>query len=285
MPGTPPKAMPMVTLPDGTRVPALGLGTWRMGEHARRAADEIAALEAGLDLGMRLIDTAEMYGEGGAEEIVAQAISGRREEVFLVSKVYPHNGGRRKAIAACERSLKRLRTDRLDLYLLHWRGSVPLEETVAAFETLRRDGKILRWGVSNLDVADMEELFAVHAGHACATDQVLYHLGERGIEFSLLPWLRARRIPVMAYSPLGQGELLGNRKLRAIAADLNVTPSALALAWLVQQRDTIVIPKASDRAHVAANRAALDVELNKVTLAALDAAFPPPARSTPLAIN
>ena len=285
MAGTPPNAMPMVTLPDGTRVPALGLGTWRMGEHARRAADEIAALEAGLDLGMRLIDTAEMYGEGGAEEIVAQAISGRREEVFLVSKVYPHNGGRRKAIAACERSLKRLRTDRLDLYLLHWRGSVPLEETVAAFETLRRDGKILRWGVSNLDVADMEELFAVHAGHACATDQVLYHLGERGIEFSLLPWLRARRIPVMAYSPLGQGELLGNRKLRAIAADLNVTPSALALAWLVQQRDTIVIPKASDRAHVAANRAALDVELNKVTLAALDAAFPPPARSTPLAIN
>lgn len=279
------QSIPLVTLPDGTRVPALGLGTWRMGERARDAADEIAALKTGLDLGMRLVDTAEMYGEGGAEKIVARAISGRREEVFLASKVYPHNAGRRNAIAACERSLKRLCTDRLDLYLLHWRGSVPLEETVAAFETLRRDGKILRWGVSNLDVADMEELFAADAGHACATDQVLYHLGERGIEFSLLPWLRERRIPVMAYSPLGQGELLGDRKLRAIARELNVTPSALALAWLVQQRDMIVIPKASDRAHVAANRAALDVELNKVTLAALDAAFPPPTRSTPLAIN
>ena len=279
-----PGTIPLVTLPDGTRVPALGLGTWRMGERARHAAEEIAALEMGLDLGMRLIDTAEMYGDGGAEEVVGQAIAGRRDDMFLVSKVYPHNAGRRQAIAACERSLQRLRTDRLDLYLLHWRGSVPLEDTVAAFETLRRDGKILRWGVSNFDVADMEELVGVRGGDACATNQVLYHLGERGIEFSLLPWLRARRIPVMAYSPLGQGSLASNRKLRAIAKELDLSPAALALAWLVQQGDTIVIPKAASRAHVAVNRAALDVELNKVTLAAIDAAFPPPRRSTPLAI-
>jgi len=255
-----------------------------MGEQGRSAAREVAALSLALDLGMTLIDTAEMYGEGGAEKIVAQAIAGRRDEVFLVSKVYPHNAGRKRAIAACERSLKRLRTDRLDLYLLHWRGSVPLAETVAAFEQLQREGKIARWGVSNFDVADMEELFAIEGGSACATNQVLYHMAERGIEYALLPWLRARGIPVMAYSPLGQGDLVTNRKLKKIAADLGVAPATLLLAWLVRQGDIIAIPQSSDPAHIRINRAAAALELNKMTLAAIDAAFPPPSRSTPLAM-
>jgi len=284
MANAPRRPIPSVTLPDGTAVPALGLGTCRMGERARHAQQEIAALRRGLDLGMTLIDTAEMYGEGGAEEIVAQAIADRRDEVFVVSKVYPHNAGRKKAIAACERSLKRLRTDHLDLYLLHWRGSVPLAETVDAFETLRRDGKILRWGVSNFDLADMEELFAVPEGDRCAANQVLYHVGERGIEFALLPWLRERRIPVMAYSPLGRGDLLSNARLRAIAEDISATVATLVLAWLLHQDNVIVIPKAADRAHVEANRAAAELELNKVMLAAIDAAFPPPTQSTPLAM-
>ena len=284
MANAPRRPIPSVTLPDGTAVPALGLGTWRMGEGARHAHQEIAALRYGLDLGMTLIDTAEMYGEGGAEEVVAQAIADRRDEVFVVSKVYPHNAGRKKAIAACERSLKRLRTDHLDLYLLHWRGSVPLAETVDAFETLRRDGKILRWGVSNFDLADMEELFAVPEGDRCAANQVLYHVGERGIEFALLPWLRERRIPVMAYSPLGRGELLSDPRLRAIAKDIGVTVAILVLAWLLHQDNVIVIPKAADRAHVEANRAAAELELNKVMLAVIDAAFPPPTQSTPLAM-
>lgn len=278
------RPIPSVTLPDGATVPALGLGTWRMGERARDAQQEIAALRHGIDLGMTLIDTAEMYGEGGAEKIVAQAIADRRDRVFVVSKVYPHNAGRKKAIAACERSLKRLGTDRIDLYLLHWRGSVPLAETVDAFEHLRRDGKIVRWGVSNFDIGDMEELFAVGEGNRCAANQVLYHVGERGIEFALLPWLRERRIPVMAYSPLGQGELLSNERLRAIAKDIGVTAPTVALAWLLRQDNVIVIPKAADRVHVEANRSAAELELNKVMLAAIDAAFPPPARSTPLAM-
>ncbi|HZQ62767.1 MAG TPA: aldo/keto reductase [Casimicrobiaceae bacterium] len=276
--------VPRVQLPDGSHACALGIGTWRMGEQGRSAAREVAALSLALDLGMTLIDTAEMYGEGGAEKIVAQAIAGRRDEVFLVSKVYPHNAGRKRAIAACERSLKRLRTDRLDLYLLHWRGSVPLAETVAAFEQLQREGKIARWGVSNFDVADMEELFAIEGGSACATNQVLYHMAERGIEYALLPWLRARGIPVMAYSPLGQGDLVTNRKLKKIAADLGVAPATLLLAWLVRQGDIIAIPQSSDPAHIRINRAAAALELNKMTLAAIDAAFPPPSRSTPLAM-
>jgi len=276
--------MPTVHLPDGATVPALGLGTWRMGEAHRAANAEVAALELGLDLGMTLIDTAEMYGEGGAEELVAKAIAGRRAEVFLVSKVYPHNAGRNSAIAACERSLARLATDRLDLYLLHWRGRIPLAETVEAFERLRHDGKIVRWGVSNFDADDMRELRALPEGQRCAANQVLYHLGERGIEWDLLPWLREQGIPVMAYSPLGQAALLAKRKLTAIAAKIGATPAQVALAWLIRQGDMIVIPKASTPEHVRANLAALDVELDAAALAALDAAFPPPAGASTLSI-
>lgn len=279
------RPMPEVSLPDGTRVPALGLGTWHMGENPRRATAEAKALQLGLDLGMRLIDTAEMYGDGGAEEVVARAIRGRRDDVFVVSKVYPHNAGRRNAIAACERSLKRLGIGHLDLYLLHWRGNVPLAETVAAFEKLRHEGKIRRWGVSNFDAADMQELMQIEGGAHCATDQVLYHLGQRGIEWSLLPWLRAHGIPVMAYSPLGQGALLNNRRLHALAREQATTPAALALAWLVRQRDMIVIPQSSDSAHLHANRAGADLELNNATVTALNAVFPPPDGPTSLAMN
>lgn len=276
--------MPEVALPDGTRAPALGLGTWRMGETARRAGREVAALRLGLDLGMRLIDTAEMYAEGGAETVVARAIAGQREEVFLVSKVYPHNAGRHQAIAACERSLRRLATDHLDLYLLHWRGDFPLVETVAAFERLRQEGKIRRWGVSNFDTGDMQELSAIEGGEHCATNQVLYRLGERGIEWSLLPWLRTRGIPVMAYSPLGEGALLRNRKLATLAHELGTTAATIALAWLIRQGDIIAIPQSSDDAHLRANHAAIDVELDNATLTALDAIFPPPQAPTPLAM-
>jgi len=277
--------IPCVTLPDGVGVPALGLGTWMMGEQRRRASHEAAALTQGLDLGMTLIDTAEMYGDGRAEEIVGLAIAGRRDDVFLVSKVYPHHAGRRSAIAACERSLKRLGTDRLDLYLLHWRGSIPLAETIAAFEQLRGDGKIVRWGVSNFDVDDLTLLFALPEGCRCATNQVLYHLGERGIEWTLLPWMRARGMPLMAYSPLGQGALLRRMELAAIASRLGATPAQVALAWLLRQRDLMLIPKAADPAHVAANRAANDVALDAAALAALDAAFPPPAGPSALAMG
>jgi diketogulonate reductase-like aldo/keto reductase len=277
-------ALPSVSLPDGTSVPALGLGTWTMGEHRARAAAETAALSLGLDLGMTLVDTAEMYGDGGAEEIVARALAGRRDGVFVVSKVYPHNAGRKSAISACERSLKRLGTDRLDLYLLHWRGRVPLGETVEAFERLRAEGKILRWGVSNFDTADMRELFALAEGARCATNQVLYHLGERGIEWELLPWMRERRIPVMAYSPLGQGSLLRNRRLAAIARGLGATPAQLALRWVLRARGVITIPCSADLAHVRANRDALSLPLDPATLDAIDAAFPPPTGPSPLAM-
>ncbi len=277
-------SIPQVSLPDGTLVPALGLGTWRMGERAARAACEMSALKLGVELGMSLIDTAEMYGEGGAEEVVGRAIEGCRDRIFLVSKVYPHNASRSKAIAACERSLQRLRTDHLDLYLLHWRGNVRLDETVAAFETLKRDGKILRWGVSNFDTSDMDDLVALEGGTSCAVNQVLYHLGERGIEHSLLPSLRRHSIPVMAYSPLGQRALLSSRQLVEIANRLAVAPATLALAWLIRQKDVIAIPQSTDPEHIQQNLAAATLELDKVTLAALDAAFPPPARSTPLAM-
>lgn len=276
--------LPRVTLPDGTRVPALGLGTWHMGESAARAEREAAALTLGIELGMRLIDTAEMYGDGGAERVIGRILPGQRDDVFLVSKVYPHHAGRREAIQACERSLARLRTDHLDLYLLHWRGSVPLAETVDAFETLQRDGKIRRWGVSNFDVDDMEELVALPGGAACVTNQVLYHLGERGIEFALLPWLRARGIPVMPYSPLGEGRLARHKGLAKIAAARDATPAQVALAWLVRQGDMIVIPQSTAPDHLRANRAAADLELDKLTLADLDAAFPAPRGPTPLAM-
>lgn len=280
-----PKAdLPRVLLPDGSVVPALGQGTWNMGEDRGRAANEVAALTLGLDLGMTLIDTAEMYGDGGAEEVVARAIAGRRDNVFVVSKVYPHNAGRKSAVNACERSLARLATDHLDLYLLHWRGRVPLAETIDAFERLRVAGKILRWGVSNFDRSDMQELFTLPEGRHCATNQVLYHLGERGIEWDLLPWLRERRIPVMAYSPLGQAGLLRRSKLAAIARHAGASAAQVALRWLLRSPDVIAIPQSADPAHVRANRAAAELPLDAATLAAIDTAFPPPTGPAPLAM-
>jgi diketogulonate reductase-like aldo/keto reductase len=276
--------MTTVRLPDGTAVPALGQGTWRMGERAARRREEVAALRLGLELGMTLIDTAEMYGEGGAEEVVAEAIAGRpREEVFLVSKVYPHNAGGRKLDAACERSLKRLKIEILDLYLLHWRGSVPLADTVEGFERMRRAGKIRRWGVSNLDVDDLEELGA-GALAACATDQVLYNLEARGVEFDLLPFCRARPMPVMAYSPVGQGgAMLRNPALGAVAARHRATPAQVAIAWTLRSPGGVIsIPKASDPAHVRENARAGEITLTEADLAELDAAFPPPRRKRPL---
>jgi diketogulonate reductase-like aldo/keto reductase len=273
-----------VALPDGATVPALGLGTWTMGEDRARATEEADALRTGIDLGMSLIDTAEMYGDGGAEKVVARAIAGRRDQVFVVSKVYPHNAGRKSAISACERSLRRLGTDRLDLYLLHWRGQIPLAETVDAFERLRADGKIVRWGVSNFDTKDMHELAATPGGQHCATNQVLYHLGERGIEWGLRPWLRERSIPLMAYSPLGQGALIRNPKLRAIATAAGLSVPAVALGWLLREPDIIVIPESRNPTHVRANRAAVAARFDASLLAEIDAAFPPPSRRTPLAI-
>lgn len=264
--------MRFLALPDGSKIPVLGLGTWRMGENADRAGDEVAALRLGLELGLTLIDTAEMYGDGGAETIVGKAIAGRRDAVYLVSKVLPQNAGSKAAIAACEKSLRRLGTDRLDLYLLHWPGRVPLDETVAAFETLRRDGKIRHWGVSNFELADMKEL----DGTAVAANQLLYNLGRRGIEWDLLPWCRARRIPVMAYSPVEQGRLLRNPALRRLAEQRHVTPAQLALAWVLHEPGVVAIPKAANPAHLRENRAALDLTLTAEELAALDRAFPPP---------
>jgi len=254
-----------------------------MGENPVRARREVAALALGLDLGMTLIDTAEMYGDGGAERIVAKAIAGRRDEVFVVSKVYPHNAGRKSAIAACERSLERLGTDRIDLYLLHWRGRVPLAETVDAFEKLRRDGKILRWGVSNFDLADMRELAALQAGRRCASNQVCWHLAERGIEWDLRPWLAETGIPVIAYSPLGEGRLLRDRKLARLAAETGTTPAAIALGWLLSQPATIVIPQTANLDHVRANRAAAGIVLDAQLRAGIDRAFPPPPGPSPLA--
>jgi diketogulonate reductase-like aldo/keto reductase len=265
-----------LSLPDGEKVPVLGLGTWGMGEARTRGADMVAALRLGLDLGMTLIDTAEMYGEGGAEEVVGRAIAGRRDAVFLVSKVYPHNASREGAAAACERSLKRLGTDRLDLYLLHWRGSVPLAETLETFGTLRRQGKIRHYGVSNFDLAEMAELWRLAGGEATAANQVLYNLSRRGIEWELLPRLRQRRVPVMAYSPIEQGRLLTKRALVAIAKRRGAAPAQVALAWLLRQPGIIVIPKAGRAEHVRENRAALDLVLSPADLAELDAAFPPP---------
>lgn len=276
------RAIPEVLLADGCRVPALGLGTWRMGEHAREAAREIEALKRGVSLGMALIDTAEMYGEGGAEAVIAKAIAGQRDRIFLVSKVYPHNATANGVIAACRRSLERLHTDRIDLYLLHWRGRVPLTETVEGFERLRAEGSILRWGVSNFDAEDMRELLALPHGRHCTANQILYHLGERGAEWRLLEQCRSHRVLVMAYSPLGQGALLKHRKLREIAARAGTTPARLALAWALSQPNVIAIPKASTLEHVNDNRAAVDVEIDSDTRIALDEAFPPPDRERPL---
>ncbi len=275
--------MKTVTLPDGNRVPALGQGTWHMGQDGREAAQEAKALRAGIDLGMTLIDTAEMYAEGGAEEVVADAIAGRRDEVFLVTKVYPHNASRRGLPAALERSLRRLKTDVVDLYLLHWRGSVPLADTVEAMERMRAAGRIRRWGVSNLDVDDLEELGTALAD--CATDQVLYNLDNRGIEFDLLPFCRRRGMPVMAYTPLGQaGRMLHDPALGAVARRHGVTPAQAALAWTLRADGVISIPKASRPGHVRLNAAARDIVLTAEDAAALDAAFPPPKRKRSLAM-
>ena len=278
----PEATMRTVTLPSGEAVPALGQGTWYMGEGRRPAAEEAAALRLGLDLGMTLIDTAEMYASGGAERVVAEAIRGRRDEVFLVSKVLPSNASREGTVAACEASLRRLGTDRLDLYLLHWRGGVPLAETVAGMETLLRAGKIRHWGVSNLDTDDIEELAALPGGEACATNQVLYNLTRRGIEWDLLPWCRERAMPIMAYSPIEQGRLLRKSALKEVAARHGATPAQVALAWVLREPGVIAIPKAGDASHVRENRMALDIRLTAQDLAALDRAFPPPTRKQPL---
>jgi diketogulonate reductase-like aldo/keto reductase len=277
--------MRTVTLTTGEKVPVLGLGTWRMGERKSERAAEVRAVKLGLELGLRLVDTAEMYGEGVAEEIVGEAMGGLRDEIYLVSKVYPHNASRKGAVAACERSLKRLGTDRLDLYLLHWRGSHPLSETVEAFEALKKAGKIRNWGVSNLDADDMDELAGVPDGRNCVANQVLYHLGSRGIEWQLLPKGRKSSIMVMAYSPLGQGPLLRKPALGKIAGKHGCDPAAVALAWVLRQPGVVTIPKATQAEHVRANIKAIDIKLDAEDLAALDAAFPPPKRATPLAMT
>jgi diketogulonate reductase-like aldo/keto reductase len=277
--------MRTVRLPDGTEIPALGQGTWHMGEQGRAAKAEAAALKLGIDLGMTLVDTAEMYGNGGAEEVVAEAAQDQRDKLFIVSKVYPHNASRAGVPVACERSLKRLRTDRIDLYLLHWRGSHPLAETVDAFEKLRVEGKIRYWGVSNFDTRDMQELVKLNDGGNCAANQVLYHLASRGVEYDLLPWCTERKVPLMAYSPVGQGgRLLQSKALAAVAKRHNATPAQIAIAWTMRHGNVISIPKASDQAHVRQNAAAGDITLTEQDLAAIDAEFPPPARKQSLDI-
>ena len=273
-----------IALPDGETIPVLGIGTWNMGDTRRTRADEIAALQLAADLGMTVVDTAEMYGNGAAEELVAEALGARRGEIFIVSKVMPQNASRRGTVSSCEASLRRLKTDRLDLYLLHWRGSVPLDETLEAFYRLERDGKIRHWGVSNLDADDMDELSGLseRGKSFAAADQVLYNLMRRGIEYDLLPWCRTRAIPIMAYSPLEQGALAGNKALEKIAQRLTATPAQVALAWVLRQPGVMAIPKAGNREHVRENRSALELELAPGDLADLDKAFPPPPRKRPL---
>jgi diketogulonate reductase-like aldo/keto reductase len=273
---------PTVTLPSGERVPQLGQGTWGLGESVRKRKEEVTALRLGIDLGLTLIDTAEMYGGGVAEEIVAEAVEGRRDECFIVSKVLPEHSTCAGTIAACERSLRRLKTDRIDLYLLHWRGRPRLEQTLSSFEALSDAGAIRYWGVSNFDVKDMEELYELGRGTVCATNQVLYNLRRRGIEASLLPWCRDRGIPIMAYSPIEQGRLLRDRVLTAVAIRHRATTAQIALAWALRQPDMMVIPKAATLEHVQENRAALDIRLTDPDLAELDRAFPPPRRPRPL---
>jgi diketogulonate reductase-like aldo/keto reductase len=276
--------MRTVALPSGETVSAVGQGTWYMGERHGDAAKEANALRLGIDLGMTLIDTAEMYASGGAEQVVAQAVSGIRDQVFIVSKVLPQNASRSGVPTACERSLKRLNTDRIDLYLLHWRGGHPLAETVAAFEALRTQGKIRHWGVSNLDTADMTELLGVPGGSGCAANQVLYHPDSRGIEFDLLPWCTQRKIPIMAYSPLGHHvrKLLGSSSLQAVARRHGVTPAQVAIAWGLRTGSVISIPKAADAAHVRENAAACEIGLTEQDLAKIDAMHQPPRRKAAL---
>ena len=281
----------MVTFPGNVQLSSLGLGTWRMGEQASRRTAEVAAIRTALELGWRAIDTAEMYGEGGAEEVVGIALADAfrrgvltRDDVFVVSKVYPHHATARGAVEACERSLVRLGLDRLDAYLLHWRGSVPLQETVDGFEALRARGLIRHWGVSNFDVDDMEALLAVRGGANCATDQIYYSLTARGPAFDLVPWLQRHGMVTMAYSPIDQGSLARSAVLGQLAAARGTTAAQLALAWLVDQRDVMAIPKAARETHLRENLGALSLTLDEADRAALDAAFPPPRRKTPLAM-
>jgi diketogulonate reductase-like aldo/keto reductase len=273
--------MPRITLPDGEIMPAYGQGTWHMGESRNRHAEEAAALKLGIELGITLIDTAEMYGNGVAEEIVADAMGGNRDKLFIVSKVLPYNASRQGTIEACERSLKRLKTDRIDLYLLHWRGSHPFAETVAAFERLREQGKIRHHGVSNFDRGDMEE-WARAGGKSVASNQILYNLTRRGPEWEVIPWCRERNVSIMAYSPIEQGRMLGHKALAEVGARHGATPAQVALAWLQRQEGIIVIPKASRQEHVRENLGALDLKLTEEDLADLDRAFPPPKGRTSL---
>ena len=283
--------MRTVPLPNGTALPALGLGTWHTGESQRSRAAEVKAVRLAIELGVRLFDTAEMYGEGGAEEVLGQALAEalragdvRREELAIVSKVYPHNASLKGLPQACERSLQRLRLERIDLYLLHWPGSHPLRDTVAAFEALQARGRITHWGVSNFDTDDMKALWQVPGGEACAVNQVYYSLSQRGIEFDLVPWQRAHRVPLMAYCPIDQGALALEPELKSLAQRVGATPAQLALAWLLQRGDVIAIPKAVREAHLRENVAAATIELDAATLAELDALFPPPQGKEALAI-
>jgi diketogulonate reductase-like aldo/keto reductase len=276
--------MKFTNLPSGQPMPILGMGTWRMGESSEQRQIEVTALRHGLDLGMTLIDTAEMYGEGGAEIVVGEAISQRRASVFLVSKFYPQNATHQGTIAACERSLRRLKTDYLDLYLLHWRGSVPLAETLEALQRLKQTGKIRDYGVSNFDTDDMAEAFALLGGQEIATNQILYNLTRRGVEWDLLPWCRAHQIPVMAYSPVEQGRLLRHPTLQTIAQHHDASAAQIAIAWLLHQEKMIVIPKSSSISHVEENRAALDLQLSVNDLNALDTAFRPPSKRVALEV-
>lgn len=273
-----------VTLPDGSAAPALGMGTWYLGEDPDGHDVQLDALRAGMDIGLTLIDTAEMYGDGAAEELVGRAIAGRRDDVFLVSKVLPHHATRQGTVDACQGSLRRLGTDRLDLYLLHWRGRVPVEETVAAFETLVSRGLIGSWGVSNFDVPDLDQLVGLPGGDRVQTDQVLYNLARRGPEYDLMPWCRGTRMPLMTYSPVDHGRLVEHRAVRDMAADKGVTPAQLAIAWVLRLPDVFAVAKASTRAHVIENRAALEIGFSTAELDQLDQIFPPPFSKVPLEI-
>ncbi|WP_349879887.1 aldo/keto reductase [Micromonospora sp. HUAS YX12] len=274
-------ALNAIELPSGQTMPVLGQGTWYLGESPERRQDEIAALRIGLDLGMTMIDTAEMYGGGASEELVGEAITGRRDDVFLVDKVLPSNASRRGTVQACRRSLQRLGVDHIDLYLLHWRGSHPLAETIEAFAELVDAGDIGQWGVSNFDVSDMTDLLEA-GGNSCATNQILYNLTRRGPEYDLLPWLREHGIPVMAYSPIEQGRLLGHPQVAETAARHGVTPAQVALAWVLRQDRVAAIPRSSNPEHTRENAEARDLQLSEEDMAALDTAFPPPTGPQPL---
>ncbi len=274
----------MTSLPDGTLIPVIGQGTWEIGDDPKKADAEQAALSRGLDLGLSLIDTAELYGNGRSERLVGEVIKGRRDEVFLVSKVKPENAGEMSMMLACEKSLERLGVDRLDLYLLHWESRHPMEEIIAGFEELVDEGMIARWGVSNLDIKAMTRMEEIDGADRCQTNQVLYHLGSRGVEYDLLPFLRERDMPMMAYSPLGRGGLLEHPALRAVADRHATEPAQIALAALLRQEDVVLIPKASTVAHVEANAEALDIRLDEEDFAVLDHAFLPPTKPEPLDI-